>query len=402
MTEEETEISDIKGIGPKLAERIRETLDIESIEQFTDVSEEQLTEVKGIGGSKAEKILNSLEDITKECDRCGQKFVGEDICPECSSELKKELEPIEKEIEYFKEDHFQGMKWQIEQTLEKIDSELSEENFRKAEELIGSVEEEVAEAQELSDKLSDIENKLEEENVINLSTYREELDLAWDYMRYGNYEECEDRAEKILEYLEEEEIYQDVDPSELLEENIEEFSRYMMGIGPRAGEKIYSSGFRTLEDIYKAGSVKIQKEAGIEETVANRLIDALDSLFEDLEIEREDETLSETEDQEIIKEEDIFRDTMEEEREEEKIEEEKTKPEPEAEEREEPDKTKKVKKKKVVKKKPEKEQKGPTTLDELLSMEEESLEEERELKHWIPAMVIPVLLAIAAYVLFWM
>jgi len=397
MTEEGIEIKDIKGIGPKLAERIQETLDIESIEQLSELTEEQLMEVKGIGSSKAEKILSSLEELTKECDRCGKKFVEEDRCTKCTSELEDKVEPIRKEIEYFKNDNFSGKRWTIEKTLEKIDSKLSESKFKEGEELIESAKEELADAQDLSDKLSEIEKMLEEKEVINLSTYKEELDLAWEYMRYGDYEEAINRAEKILDYIEKEKRYQDIETSELLEENIEEFSRHMMGVGARAGEKICGSGFLTLEDAYKAGSEKLQNEADIEESTAKRLIDALNSLFQEIEIkkEHEEETLLE-EGQKPTREEEIFRD---------KREKEETQPESEIEEKEETksqDKTEKVKKKKVVKKVPKKE-KEYKSIDELISMEEEQIEEkERELKHWIPAIIIPIILAIAAYLLFFM
>ncbi|MFW6064088.1 MAG: helix-hairpin-helix domain-containing protein, partial [Candidatus Natronoplasma sp.] len=315
MGEEKMKISDIKGVGPKLAERIQQTLDIESLEQMLELTEEELKEVKGIGSGKAEKIFNSLEELGEECDRCDQKFLDQDTCPKCTAELEEELEPIRKEVEYFKNDNFSGERWELEKNLEKIDSELSEGRFEEVEELMESVEQELAEAQDLSDKLSKIEKKLEDKKVINLSTYREELELARDYMRYRDYEEGHNRAEKILDYLGEEKRYQDLDTSELLEESVEEFGRHMMGVGTRAGEKIYGSGLRALKDVYNAEQEELQKEAGIEESTAKIVIDALDSLFEDIEIEREveEETLPESEDQKTVKEEKVFEDTKEEE-----------------------------------------------------------------------------------------
>jgi len=116
MSEKKTEISDIKGVGPKLAGRIQETLDIKSVEELANLEEDKLTEVKGIGSGKAEKISKSLEELTEECDRCGQKFVDEDICPKCTAELEEEIEPFKKEIEYFKNDNFEGRSWEIEKT----------------------------------------------------------------------------------------------------------------------------------------------------------------------------------------------------------------------------------------------------------------------------------------------
>jgi len=387
-------ISDIKGIGPTLAERIQQTLDIESIEQLIEIDENQLKEVKGIGSSKAEKILSGLKELIKECDRCGEKFVAEDTCLKCTKELEEELEPLKKDIEYFKNDNFQGKSWEIEKTLEKIDSELSEGRFGEVEELINSVDEELNEAQDLSDKLSKIEKKLEEKKVINLTAYRDELELARDYMRHGDYEEGHNRAEKILDYLEEEKKYQDLDASKLLEESIEEFGKHIMGVGKRDGEKIYGSGLRTLEDIYKAGPNELQKRADIEEVTAERLIAALDSLFEDVEIEREfeEETLLEREDQKTARIEEIFKDTKESEMEE-------IQPLSEEEEKEKTErttKTKKLEEKEVPKKKEE-----YMSVDELLSIEEEPIQEnERNLKHWIPAIIIPIILVIAAYLLF--
>jgi len=404
MAEDGTKISEIKGIGPKLAERIKETLDIESVEQLIELEKDKLKEVKGIGSSKAEKIWSSIEELTKECHRCGQTYVGEDRCPKCTAELEEKLEPLKKEIEYFKNDNFQGESWKIENTLEKIDSKLSEGRFEEAEELINSVEEELNEAQDFSDKLSDIEKEIEEKKVINLPTYREELELARKYMRYAEYEEANNRAERILDYLEKEEKYEDVEESELLNEDIEEFSRYLMGVGARAGENIYGSGFHTLEDIYKAGSKKLQEEADIEEDTAKKLINVLDSLFEELEIEKEYE-VTETEEEKKTKEEEIFKKTKEEEvAQEEKEEESPPVDQKEEKKKKTSKKPKKVKKKKVVKKKkPKKEE--LTSIEELFSIEEEQQiqkNDEKELKYWIPAIIIPILLAIAAYVLFFM
>jgi len=400
MPEEKTKISDIKGVGPKLAERIQETLDIGSVEELANLEEGKLTEVKGIGSGKAEKISKSLEEIIEECDRCGQKFVDEDVCPECTAGLEEKLEPLRKEIEYFKNDNFYGEPWKIEKTLEKIDSELSEGRFEEAEELINSIDEEINEAQDLSDKLSDIEKEIKGKRAINLPCYREELELAREYMRYSEYEEAHNRAEKILDYLEKEEKYEDVDESNLLNENIEEFSRYVMGVGPRAGEKIYGSGFHTLEDIYKAGLQKLRDKADIEEDTAKRLIDVLDSLFEEVDIEKEYE-VTETEEEKKTKEEEIFKKTKEEE-----VAQEESSPVEQKEEKKKKiyKKPRKVKKKKVVKKKkPKKEE--LTSIEELFSIEEEEQQiqkNERNLKYWIPAIIIPILLAIAAYVLFFM
>jgi len=401
----EKEISDIKGIGPKLAERIQKTHDIESIEHLVELTEEQLTEVKGIGSSKAKKILSSLEKITKECERCGEKFVDEDTCPECTIELQEKLDPIKKEIEYFKNDNFSGKRWEIEKTLEKIDSELSKGKFEESERLIELVEKELAEAQDFSEDISNIEKILEEKRVINLPTYREELQLAREYMRYGDYEEANNRAEKILDYLEKEKRYEDVGISDLSKENIEEFSKYIMGVGQRAGEKIYSSGFHTLEDIYKAGPEKLQEKADIEEGTAKRLLHVLDYLFEDVEIERHHEEKISPQ-KEGNQAEEIFRDAREEETElkEEKKEKE-SEPVKETEEKEETkrlEKTKKANEEKKVKKKQKKKERS-TSPDELLSMKENQIQKnERELKHWIPAIIIPVILAIVAYVLFLM
>ncbi|MEF8835381.1 MAG: helix-hairpin-helix domain-containing protein [Candidatus Thermoplasmatota archaeon] len=421
ITEEKTEISDVKGIGPKLAERIQQTLNVQTVEELTELTEDQLKEVKGIGSSKAEKIISNIKELTEECDRCGKRFVGEDTCPKCTTELEEKFEPIKKEVEYFKNDNFQEKRWHLVKTLEEIDSGLSEGRFEETEELIESVHGELEEIRDISNKLSEIENKLQEEKVINLSTYKEELELAWKYLRYGDYEESHNRAEKVLDYLEEEEIYEGVEKSKLLEENIEDFSTHMMRVGPRAGEKIYGSGFRTLEDVYKAGPEELQKKTDIEESTARRLMNALDLLFEDIDIERggKKEPFTIREDQKTEKEEEIFRDTR---KEKEKLKEEKEKKEEEIEVKEEketketsevseteekekterPKETKKDKKKNVVKRKPQKKEE-PMSVDELLSMEEEPIQKnERELKYWIPAIIIPIVLAIAAYVLFLM
>ncbi|MBS3781988.1 MAG: hypothetical protein KGY66_07635 [Candidatus Thermoplasmatota archaeon] len=402
MPEEKTEISDIKGVGPKLAERIEQTLDIDSVDQLLEITEEQLTEVKGIGSSKAEKILNNIKEMTNFCSRCGEKYVGKGNCPECTAELEEELETIREDIESFKEDTFPEKRWHIGKILEKTGSKLSEGKFKEVTDLITSVREEFAKTQQLSDKLSEVEERLDEKKAIALSTYEEELRLAREYMRHGDYEEAHNRADKILDYLEEEKRYRDADPLELLKENVEEFSKHMMGIGLRDGEKIYGSGLRTLEDVYKAGSKKLQKKADIEESKAERLVDALDLLFEDLEIEREreEETLQKRDDEETTKEEEIF--SVAQEKKEEEKEKKETKSVSETKKKERPKKPKKVKKKKVVKKRPKK-KKGSISTEELLSLEKEQIQKnEKELKYWIPAIIIPIILAIAAYVLFYM
>ncbi|HUX07752.1 MAG TPA: helix-hairpin-helix domain-containing protein, partial [Acidobacteriota bacterium] len=54
-------VTELPGIGPKTAERLKEA-GIETIEQLSEMSIEEIAEIPGLGKKTAEKILKSLNE----------------------------------------------------------------------------------------------------------------------------------------------------------------------------------------------------------------------------------------------------------------------------------------------------------------------------------------------------
>ncbi|MFP4142439.1 MAG: helix-hairpin-helix domain-containing protein [Thermoplasmata archaeon] len=404
IEEEKTpgEISELDGIGSTYAERIKQTLNVGSIDELAQFDEDDLKKVKGIGKGKAEKISEQLESYRQVCQRCGQTYV-EKTCPRCTEELREELELVKKSLESLKQDVDPDGSWELDEMIENIESELSVGEFEQTVELLDFTKDELAAAEQLYTIMVDIESLLKAESeLINRHTYLEAHDSMTRSLRRGNYHRAGLKAKKIREYIEKEKKYQDIDGSELTRVNIEEFSSDMMGLGKREGENVYKEGFHTLKDVYKAGKKGLVK-SGIDEKTSDRLMKILEPIFEDLDIERDhtqEETLESKEDM-------VFRETEEdsvepkEEPEQIKRTEEKVETEEEIEE-EKPSRIEEPEEEKV-----EDEEETPSASDifgeELIEGEVGVIEEESvEFKYWIPAILIPIILAIAGYLLFFM
>jgi len=392
-------ISDLDGVGPTYAERIKETLDVTTAKDLASFSREELTQVKGIGSGKADKILEQLEGYSKVCDRCEERFVGEETCPNCTEELEEELDLVKENLRSLKEDVDTEGDWNLDKRVREIESELEEGDFGKAIEILDFAKDELAAAEQLYIVVSDIENLLEKESgLINQHTYQAALRSMIRSLRHGNYHRAGKKAKKIKEYIGKEEKYQDMEKEDLKRMNIEDFSRDMMGIGMRDGENIYGAGYHNLEEVYKAGKERIVG-SGVGEGPAERLMDILESIFHDIEIESDE--ITEKSEEEVSKEETLFEGS--------EVEEQEIKDELEIDqEQEEQVETEVVEEKKpteeVEEKPPEKEEPSkeiPST-EELFGKENfgEVDKNEVEFKYWLPAILIPIILAIIGYLLF--
>ncbi len=376
MTKSPTHLTKIRGVGSKTAERIKETLDIEGVEDLVEVSKDELKEVKGIGEKRAGRILGNLEDFFETCDRCGENKVEKELCQTCLEDLEKNFEQIKHEIEDITEDLYLEEKDHLVRAMEEIKTSIEEEEPEEGFQLLESLKYDLEGADKLSDKLIKIKKKLDEgRELLYVSAYEKELEKIKDSFKNGVYERGNKRADKIIDYIESEEEYVDMENDEFLKENIVDFTRKIIGTGPRVGEEIYGSGFHTLKEVYQAGSKKIHKKAEIKETTSDILMDKVESLFEkkSLGIERDLEGEIEEEGTEEDKEDTLF----------------------EALEREDEEK-----KKKKIKHIENNQDKTETSNEIFKRKNVRKLEKEVNLVNWIPAILVSMVLIIAGYLMF--
>ena len=411
--EEFTKITNLDGVGSTFADRIKETLDVKSLEELATFSKEQLTQVEGIGSGKAEKIYDQLEKYAERCDRCGKRYSGEEICPYCIEDFREELDVIEENLVSLKKDVDTEGKWNLDKRIDEIESDLAEGDFESAREILDFVKDDLAAAEQLYGVIYDIEKLLDEEgDLINRHTYEYAMDSMLRSLRHGNYHRAGKKAKKIKEHIEKEEKYHDIETDRLRQVNIEEFSSNIMGIGLRDGEKIYGAGFHTLEKVYKAGEEGLE-EAGIDERTAERLIGILDNVFHEIDIEKgvyeggkvEEEEEGESKEDIVFEEDEMFEEigteSAELEAEEPEIEGPETEElEPEPGEIEQPEEEVEEEPEEEVEEEPA--EPVPST-EELFGEDIAQIEEnEVDIKYWIPAILIPILLAIVGYILFFM
>ncbi len=89
------EISRVKGIGPKSAERFHKA-GIKTIEEIANSKPEELAWIKGIGIISANKIIDNAKEILRVEDGI-QKVLNSirenftKTCPKCGSSLKEKL-----------------------------------------------------------------------------------------------------------------------------------------------------------------------------------------------------------------------------------------------------------------------------------------------------------------------
>ncbi len=385
-----TELTEINGIGKKTAESLKSELDIEYAEDLLDFTEDDLKEVEGIGPSRSRKIVKGVIDlIGVECHRCGSSKLEDEECPNCIEKCEGELEQAETEIKEVKELLSTTSAWDIEERIEELTDAIEEKRIEEAYDLLEWINHDLAKIQEFHDIFEEIEDRLEEDRVfVNRSVYEKKIELMIQSLESSNFDRAISRASKVLDYLKEEKRYLEMDNSDFVETNIEDFSRKVIGLGPRLGETIYSKGYSTLKTVYEAGSKKLAAETEIKEEKAVELIEKLDSIFEEKNIELEKGS------EEIVETEEETPETQEDEEDKEDKVEEIFKEEEEKEEEEDIEE----------KKEPKEESEDQVNSEKLLKVYRpdriDNLEAELEFKYWIPAIVIPIVLALAAFLLF--
>ncbi len=380
MTAKRIPLTKIRGVGNKTADKLKEALDVERVGDLLELSKERLREVEGIGNKRAERILENADSFFEECESCGNRKLEGETCENCLSDLQDDLKKLRKDIEEIREElGLQGGD-HLERTFQDVYESIKDEDVEEGKDLLETLKNDLAKAEELTDLVVEIEDKLDNGELIYDSAYENELDKIRTSFEKGKYGRGEKRAGKVLNYIENEEEYLEMDEEEILRENIEEFSRKVIGTGPRVGEKIYGNGYHTLKEVYEAGVDTLQRETEIKETTSRILIDKLTSLFERKSLDIESGQVEEKSEEEVDsfeeKEESIFR----------KVE--------ETQETEE----EKTKIQKIDK--DEKKTKSPSPTEIYQRKNVQKIEKKDGIIDWIPAVVVTILLVIAGYLLF--
>ncbi|MEF8873327.1 MAG: helix-hairpin-helix domain-containing protein [Candidatus Thermoplasmatota archaeon] len=403
MSSDREDLKVIKGVGASTEERIKETLDVESIEELADLSKEELVEVKGIGEKTAETILENAEDLVRKCGRCQSVLVGEEKCESCLEELEEKYEALKEEIESL--DLLEEVEIQLDSSLSKIESYIEEGDVETGFEAVESLKEDVKNTIVFSNLLKQVNKKMDENSeALDFSIYNKKVEILTKLLEKGKYERGIRRARKILDNIEDEKSLAELDRDELKDQDITEFCRKIAGVKSHTGEKLYKHGYNTVKEVGSAGQIQLIEDAEIDGDEADVLIKRIRDFVGDIEFEvdrREREKPKEEEEEEKEEkeeEEDVFLEVEPSEELREKREEQKRKKrEKRGEER--PEKEPKTEPKVHVPAEKEVTQEGKAVIKEEEKVAEEEVSEIKKI-YWVPAVLLPIIFIVIGIVLF--
>ncbi|MFW6144534.1 MAG: helix-hairpin-helix domain-containing protein, partial [Candidatus Natronoplasma sp.] len=378
---------------------LKETLEIEGIKDLLELSKEDLTKVKGIGEKTAEKMLSDAEDLIKTCSGCGKELIGDETCEECLEELEDDLEGLKEEVKDLNPP--EEVEKRLETTLSDIESYIDERNVETGLEAIDSLKEDIKGTIILSELLEEIEKKIDENSsFIDFSIYNKKLETVENLFKKGKYERAKKRADRILEYIEDEKELSLLDRKELKDKDITDFCRSVAGVKSLTGEKLYKQGYHTVKEVGSAGQIYLVEDTGIDGEEADALIKRIKDFAGDLDfdVDREDLGRKETPEEEgEAEEEEVFLEIESPEQLKEKTKEQ---------EKKERGKRRGDRPDKIPKSKPQLQvvkQEGLTQKKKMITKEEEGEEKHRVDKiYWLPAVVLPLLFFLIALVLFFL
>ncbi len=143
-----TELTEIQGVGKKTAQRIKETLDVESAEKLQELTTDELKKVEGIGPARAEMIMKHVMKLTGiECHRCGSEISEDKDCSECLGKLNRNLEDARMDIEEVKDNLSSSERWKIEDQIDDLKKAINEKRVEEAYDLLEWLDHELAKIQ---------------------------------------------------------------------------------------------------------------------------------------------------------------------------------------------------------------------------------------------------------------
>lgn len=399
MSPDVEDLKKIKGIGASTEERIKDTLDIDSIEELAALSTEDLMKVDGIGNKTAENILENAKALIRECGRCESRLVGEKVCESCLEELEEQYEGLSDEIDYL--DIPEEVQNQLGDTLSNIRSHIEkgeiEKGFETAEDLKDDVKDNII----FSDLVEQVDKKMDENSdVIDFSIYNKKVKTLTELWKKGKYERGIKRAKKILDYIDDEKNLGELDKSELKELDITEFCRKISGVKSLTGEKLYKQGYKSVKAVGSAGQIQIVEDTGIKGEEADVLIKRIRDFVGEIEFEVERREVEESpEEEEEEEEEERSKDVFLEIESPEQLRKERKEQEKRIRRDKRPEKEPKARPKVHVTSEKEitKEKRSVITVDE-----DEETADKGKLIYWIPALILPIIFIGLAIVLFFL
>ncbi len=300
MTSNDISLQRIKGVGSTTEERIKETLDIETVGELLKKSKDELKEVEGIGEKKAEKILENAEELVGECERCGSPKAGKEKCADCSEELEEKLEDFEERLNEYSlpeetKDGFQ-------ESIEEIRDYGEEGDFEAGFATLEFTEENLEKSREFSELLPDIEEKKEKySEIIDVPTYEDKIRSVKSLLKSRKFERGIKKSKQILENIEKEKELSEEDERTFKNKRINDFCRSVAGIRSLIGEKLSDEGLQTVGEVASLEPSELVESADLTEEEAEFLLKRIHELagdieFEKKEIEEEEEEVREEED----------------------------------------------------------------------------------------------------------